>query len=518
MQPRVLVFVVAYRARRFLQSVFERVPASLLNHPEVDFLCIDDASGDDGPDVLRGWLDARGIRNVRVYRNRVNQGYGGNQKMGYRYAVEGRYDLVILLHGDGQYAPELLPEFIATFAARRPDVILGTRMHSLRSARAGGMPFYKLVGNRILTVFQNALTGLGLSEYHTGYRAFSTAFLRRAPFEVNTNDFHFDTEILLQAAYLKAPIVEIPIPTHYGEEISHVNGLSYALNVFLSTVQYRCHQIGILCSLKYRGLADDPYVDKTGFPYSSHATAIAALARLEPAPRRVLDIGCGSGHLVRRLKALGMDVTGIDRKPVPGGDFAQFFTVDLETEPLPVDPSEFDAVLLLDVIEHLANPEQFLLAMRHASRRLLAQQLGPTLVLSTPNVAFIAMRLNLLFGRFSYAERGILDITHKRLFTRGTFRTLLADCGYELLELRPIAVPFGAILGGRLGRVLEWISHAFARLWPAMFAFQFMAICRMKPSIASLWQGIEPIELPAPSRDSKEPAPRARPQAGAISA
>ena len=135
---------------------------------------IDDAGGDATAEVLQRWVDARGIHNVSVFRNPVNQGYGGNQKLGYRQALEGGFDFTILLHGDGQYAPELLPKFIEVWERTGADVVLGSRMGSLRSARAGGMPLYKMAGNRILTVIQNYLTGLRLSEYHTGFRAYSS--------------------------------------------------------------------------------------------------------------------------------------------------------------------------------------------------------------------------------------------------------------------------------------------------------------------------------------------------------
>jgi SAM-dependent methyltransferase len=486
---RVLVFVVAYNARQHIRSVFERVPRDLFNDDRVDFLCIDDASSDEGLSVLTQWVRERGVENVTVLRNPVNQGYGGNQKLGYRMAVDGGYGFVILLHGDGQYAPELLPRFIETWRETKADVVLGSRMQDLRSAREGGMPIHKVIGNRLLSWFQNRLTGLGLSEYHTGYRGYSTSFLRQVPFEANTNEFHFDTQILLQAAHVAAKVVEFPIPTHYGEEVCHVPGLKYGRDVLMATIQFKMHQVGMLCSLKYRDRRTTRYRDKTQALYTTHAAALDVVRRRQP--RTILDIGCGPGFVSRRCEEAGARVTGVDRSPPRAGMMSEFQRVDLEKDSLPLDPFGHDVVLLLDVIEHLQDPEQFLLDLRNRSNAIKTGDEAPLMLISTPNVAFAAIRLNLLLGRFSYAERGILDITHKRLFTRRTLRQTLVDCGYRVVSIRPVGVPFETVLRGRAGRGLGVISAVLARLWPTMFAFQFMVACRPLPGIRQILDQIE---------------------------
>lgn len=488
-RAQVLVFVVAYGAEKHLVPTFERVPRELFADPDVAFVCIDDASPDRGPDLLAEWVASQGIGNVTVLRNPVNQGYGGNQKLGYRLAIDGGYDFVILLHGDGQYAPELLPRFIETWRRERPDVILGSRIAEPGAARRGGMPLYKWMGNRVLTSIQNRLTGLGLTEYHTGYRGYATSFLSHVPFEANTNDFHFDTEILLQAAHVHARIVEFPIPTHYGDEVCHVIGIRYARNVLRATVRYRLHQVGMLCSLKYRDLAPSPYGDKTAMLWSSHRIAVGLLEK--HGARRILDLGCGPGSVARECARLGMEVTGVDARPPAPETVTHFHRADLERDPIPVDPFDYDAVLLLDVIEHLAEPEQFLLGLRNRSRRLDVSHPAPVVIVSTPNVAFAGVRLNLLFGRFSYAERGILDITHKRLFTRSTLLDALRDCGYGVEEVHAVPVPFEAVLPGRIGRTLTRIASAFARLRPTLFAFQTLVVCRPRPSVAQILASAE---------------------------
>jgi len=496
---RILVFVVAFEAERHLVDTFERIPEDVLRDSAVDFVCIDDASGDAGSAMLARWAAERELERVAVMRNPVNQGYGGNQKLGYRLAIDRGYDFVILLHGDGQYAPELLSRFVETWREERPDVVLGSRMAEPGSAREGGMPAYKWLGNRTLTTFQNVVTGLDLSEYHTGYRGYSTDFLRRIPFEANTNDFHFDTEILLQAAHLGARLVEFPIPTRYGDEVCHVPGLDYGANVVKATTQFRLHQLGMLCSLKYRDLGSSPYGDKTEMLYSSHTIALDVVRR--HGMKRVLDIGCGPGQVARECKKLGADVVGLDsREPLPGA-MDEFHQVDLDGDEIPVDPFDFDGVLMLDVIEHLSEPEKFLLSLRNQSSARAYDRPPPTMVISTPNVAFAAVRLALLFGRLAYADRGILDVTHKRLFTRSSLLGTLRSCGYEIESVEPVPAPVEVVKPGRMGRILTRVTTALARLWPTMFAFQFLVVCRPRPGVNQILAASEERYTPATAEE-----------------
>ncbi|GIW78120.1 MAG: hypothetical protein KatS3mg104_3183 [Phycisphaerae bacterium] len=484
MSGKILVFIVSYEAQRHIAGVLERIPNNYWNNPVLHFLVIDDASTDQSVNVAANWAKEHSVKNLTVLRNPVNQGYGGNQKLGYRIAIETGFEFVILLHGDGQYAPEMLPQFIEIWQQQQADVILGSRMQSIQSARRGNMPWYKVLGNRALTILQNKLTGQNLSEYHTGYRGYSTRFLRSVPFEVNTNDFHFDTQILLQAFHVDARVVEFPIPTHYGDEVCRVPGFRYARDVILSTVGYRLHRMGMMCSLKYRNLQPTRYRDKTQALYTSHRLALNELERLKP--NTVLDLGCGPGYVAEECRKLGATVTGIDAyEPLPG-KMDQFIRVDLEREKIPVDLFDYDVVLLLDVIEHLADPERFLLDLRNHSQTTDQVRRTPHLILSTPNIAFVGIRLNLLLGRFSYAERGILDITHKRLFTKRSLLRMLRDCGYRVEKFIPVPVPFEIVIPTTTGRLLGKVSNFLARSWPAMFAFQSMVVCRPLPGVHQL--------------------------------
>lgn len=504
-EPAILILIVAYRAERHIESVLERIPTDVLRSPRVRILLIDDAGGDATCEKASEWAVRNQADNIVVLRNPVNQGYGGNQKLGYRLAVDLGFDFTILLHGDGQYAPELLGEFIDTWKTTQADVVLGSRMQSWKSARAGGMPLYKALGNRTLTWFQNRLTGLGLTEYHTGYRGYSRKFLARVPFEANTNVFHFDTEILLQALHVKAKFVEFPIPTHYGDEVCHVNGMKYAWDVVKATLAYRMHKLGMMCSLKYRDLDPTPR-PHTGPRYLSQTKALKWLLQNDahatanvpspPSPlplsttgegghpKTLLDLGCGAAEVAQECARHGTITTGIDQRIPLSGSVDHFHRCDLDTDALPVDPFQYDAILLLDVLEELKDPEGFLNALRNRSEVTTGHDWKPPMVLvSTPNIGHWAMRLNLLLGRFTYSERGILALNHKRLFTKRTFKRCLRDSGFKIEKLIPVGIPYHAVYGNNLGWFLERISDGFAWLLPSVYAFSFVAICRPLPGV-----------------------------------
>jgi len=233
--------VVAYNAEGSITKLLDRIP----DLPEFDteVLILDDASADSTFEAASSYH--AGGRSITVLTNWRNQGYGGNQKIGYHYALKHGFDVVAMLHGDGQYAPECLPELLKPFLEKRADAVFGSRMMRRGGALQGGMPFYKFVGNKILTALQNRLLGLDLSEFHSGYRLYSREALSRIPFELNANDFSFDTEIIIQLARSKARIVELPIPTHYGDEVCHVNGMKYAWQVAKASWQAKLQQMGL---------------------------------------------------------------------------------------------------------------------------------------------------------------------------------------------------------------------------------------------------------------------------------
>ena len=235
---KVGVLVVAYEAEATLESVLNRIPETFRASLHTILVC-DDASTDDTYQVGMRVKDSRPELPLQVLRRPVNLGYGGNQKAGYRWMIDNGLDVVVLLHGDGQYAPEFLPQMAAPILEGRADVVFGSRMLEPGAALRGGMPKYKFVGNKILTFLQNRLAGVRLSEWHSGYRAYSISSLAGVGFELNADYYDFDTQIILQMISARQRIIEIPIPTFYGDELSRVNGVRYGWRILRHTLRWR---------------------------------------------------------------------------------------------------------------------------------------------------------------------------------------------------------------------------------------------------------------------------------------
>ena len=232
------VLVVAYEASSTLEAVLNRIPDGFRSQINVILVC-DDASSDDTYQIGMRVKQSRPDLPIEVIRRPVNLGYGGNQKAGYRWMIDHGLDVVVLLHGDGQYAPEYLPQMVEPIMSGRADVVFGSRMLQRGAALTGGMPKYKFVGNKVLTFLQNLLAGVRLSEWHSGYRAYAIHSLNGVGFELNADYYDFDTQIILQMIETRQRIIEIPIPTFYGDELSRVNGIRYGWRILRHTLQWR---------------------------------------------------------------------------------------------------------------------------------------------------------------------------------------------------------------------------------------------------------------------------------------
>jgi glycosyltransferase involved in cell wall biosynthesis len=484
-EPRLLILVVAYNAEKNIADVLARVPPQLAEQYHVEVLVLDDSSQDRTFETSRAVKERGAIPfPLHVLFNPVNQGYGGNQKIGYHFAIERGFDFVALIHGDGQYAPECLPDLVRPLRDGEADAVFGSRMLERAAALRGGMPLYKYVGNKVLTWFENQMLGATLSEFHSGYRIYSVAALKKIPFQLNTNDFHFDTEIIVQLFVTGLRIKELPIPTYYGDEICHVNGLKYAADVMKSVLVARSQQMGLFYDRRFdcapAAANNAHYEAKLGFP-SPHTAALDAI----PQGARVLDLGCAGGYVGAALRRLrGCRVTGVDRWPLaPSVELDAFILHDLNDGLPRLDVRDFDYVLLLDIIEHLASPEAFIEQLRAA----LALSPSTRLVASTANIGFIINRLMLLAGQFNYGKRGILDLTHSRLFTFGSFRRLFEQGGFRVLSTRGIPGPFPLVFGnGALGRAVFTINDWLIRLSPGLFSYQMFFIVESLPSLEYL--------------------------------
>ena len=469
--PRVGVLVVAYNAAGTLVQTLARMPARFARKVDHVLVC-DDASSDETYEVgLR--FQSGSMLPLTIVRHEQNKGYGGNQKHGYAWAIEQELDVVVLLHGDGQYAPEHIEHLVAPLVAGEADAVFGSRMMVPGGARAGGMPLYKFIGNKILTSVQNGLVGLDLTEWHSGYRAYRVDALADLDLASYSDDFDFDTEIILGLHAQGKRIVEVPIPTYYGDEICYVNGMKYAKDVTIDVLKYRLRGLGFGAPTE-AGRDERAYELKPS-EHSSHGVMLDWLGRVPPAA--VLDVGCSDGQFAALISDLGHQVTGVDLVKHIGVSerMERFVEADLN-QGLPDEVGrDYRVVVAGDVLEHVIDPQSLLTDL---AGRLTP---GGEVVVSVPNFAHWYPRTRVAIGRFDYDQRGLLDNGHVRFFTRASFERLVRRSGMRIVERRVVGSPVDVLeragqdnLLVRVVRKVAAIDRLATRVWPTMFGYQFL--------------------------------------------
>jgi glycosyltransferase involved in cell wall biosynthesis len=234
---KIVVVFPAYNAEKTLANTYNEIPFDIVD----EVLLVDDASQDNTIGVAKDL----GIHNIISHQK--NTGYGGNQKSCYKAALEMGADIVIMVHPDYQYTPKLIPSMAYLIANEVYEVVLGSRILG-KGAIKGGMPVYKYISNRVLTLLQNFIIGAKLSEYHTGYRAFSRKVLESINYQVNSDDFVFDNQMLSQILYQGFEIAEITCPTKYFKEASSINlkrSIKYGLGVLTTSFRHAFQKMGI---------------------------------------------------------------------------------------------------------------------------------------------------------------------------------------------------------------------------------------------------------------------------------
>jgi glycosyltransferase involved in cell wall biosynthesis len=479
-REKIAIFIVAFQAEQFITSVLDRIPAQLRDL-FAEILVIDDSSSDETFSTASNAAQRLGFENVTVLRTPFNRGYGGNQKLGYLHAIKHGYDYVVLLHGDGQYAPEYLPQIVNALGEHEPDALIASRMINRRDALRGGMPLYKWLGNQVLTTIENRMLSSHLSEFHSGYRAYKVEALRSIPFQLNSDDFHFDTEVLIQLLSTGKTVEEIPVPTFYGDEISRVNGMAYAVNCLKAVAKSRLGQAGLYYEPKF----DFGAFDESGYRVKQADNTLhhEILSREWPPDWSVADLGASRGVLSAQLAKKVAHVTSADVERPPDAGDAEAIALDLDGDfDRVLGRHRYDCVLVLDVLEHLKQPEEGV--------RKIAEILKPggTLYASTGNIAFVVMRLSLFLGQFNYGKRGILDLTHTRLFTIYSFRKLLMNGGFAIKEVRGFGPPIRDMIGASTTlRAADTTSGVLARRWPRMFAFSFLIVAEKKDELEDIY-------------------------------
>ena len=478
---RILIFVVAYNHEQFIENVLSRIPLELSKY-DTEILIIDDASQDHTFEAATRYKQEKNLPfKFTVLVNPNNQRYGGNQKLGFHYAIENRFDILALVHGDGQYAPEALPVLLEPIINEKADLVMGSRMATKLGALKGGMPLYKFVGNKVLTFYQNLVLGTDLYEFHTGYRLYSVEAIKKLPFDLVTNGFHFDNEIFLQIHFSGRRVVEIPIDSHYGDEVCNVDGFRYAWDIFKTTTIGALQKTSIFYRRKFDvtqkidSLAQHQE-SKLGFP-SSHSYTIDAI----PEHSQVLNFGSSGIFVAQELKNKGCRVDGIAFVPkIKNMPFDSYQQIKQQGPYLPESLDQYDTILILESLETFNEPEVFVEEIAKKIRVSPEKQL----VIIAANVVFIINRLLVLFGWFNYGKRGILNQASRQFFTINSLRNLFDSRGFTIEHVTGIPAPFPLIFGeNSFSRFLITINKLMILASKSLFAYQIMFKARPQPSL-----------------------------------
>ena len=236
---KTVIVIPAYNAEKTIGSVFKRIPKNSYD----EIIVVNDGSKDKTSEVVKKYK-------VKLIEHKKNKGYGGAQKTGFKQALKDGADIVALVHADGQTEPEELLKMLKPIKDGEVDLVLGSRVLGGKMLE-GGMPLTRFIGNRLLTLIENSILRINISEYHSGYRVYSRKALEEIHFDLNSDKYEFDSEILIQCKLKKLKIKEIPIPTHYGNEKSYLNPWTYGLRIFKILINYIRHVLYIHRDPKY---------------------------------------------------------------------------------------------------------------------------------------------------------------------------------------------------------------------------------------------------------------------------
>jgi 2-polyprenyl-3-methyl-5-hydroxy-6-metoxy-1,4-benzoquinol methylase len=520
----------AYRAEGTLAKTVAEIPAGVAD----TIILVDDASPDNTVELAREL-------GITVYVHPENRGYGGNQKTCYTRALEEGADVVVLLHPDYQYDPKAVPLLVAPILAGYADMTFGSRFAGLSDPRGGGMPLYRYVGNRLTTKLENLMLGSRFTEMHSGLRAYTRDCLLSLPFRRYTDDFTFDSQLLVDAVTAGQRVVEVPIPTRYTHEsssISVVRSLKYVGHSLAYSAQqslrrgrrgrrwppraarreprlkqgaetitshpcalcggeehvllypanvtdeapaseFRCTSAAVAlhddilacarCGMvssrpklapheilqRYAEVVDDNYLTEQEGRRELFEWVLDVMSGYFVAGDRLLEIGSNVGLFLHRAVARGWRARGIEPSKWAVDVGRERFRVDLEQKPLEEldeERASKDAIVLLDVLEHLVDPLDALKRLR----RLVAED--GIVVLSTINLVGLHGRLRK--ERWPWFIR-----PHLHYFTPATLRVLLEEAGFRIVEWRVVPRSFHlSYLARRAGSNLGILGSASARL------------------------------------------------------
>lgn len=250
------IYIPAYNVGHTLPRVLERIPKELLLSIK-EILIVDNASTDNTYITAVEWKNK--LKNITIIQNTENKGYGGSQKIAYNHCIERGYDYVVMLHGDAQYAPEFIPQLLENAQQSNADLVFGSRIKG--KPLEGGMPLWRYAGNRFLTLLENTILDMHLSEFHSGYRLYKVSALKIIPFYKCSDNYYFDSQILIQMRLADMKIEEVEIPTHYAKDSQSPTILQtfhYGWAILLILGEYLLHKWNIRKSCVFNTLTQSP--------------------------------------------------------------------------------------------------------------------------------------------------------------------------------------------------------------------------------------------------------------------
>jgi len=240
---RIIVFMPAYNAEKTIASVLERFPKSSVKRVS-EILILDNDSHDHTYDKATEYKKRKKAQNITILKNKKNLGYGGSKKRAFKYAIDKGYDILVMVHSDGQYPPEKLADMVRPIEEGKADLVIGSRVNALK----GGMKLWKLMGNRALTLMENIAFGLNLHELHSGYKAYNVHALKKIPIDALDNDHIISSQTIVLFKLKKFKIKEILIPTYYSDEITECSfntSLKYGIDVIKLVMLYILYKMGL---------------------------------------------------------------------------------------------------------------------------------------------------------------------------------------------------------------------------------------------------------------------------------
>lgn len=473
-----LCFLV-HNAERLVADALGRIPPNIWDQVDV-VLVIDDCSTDDT--VHQALSVARSQSKLKVLRNRVRQYYGGSRKIACQYVLDENLDGIVMLDANGRFFPDALMAILGPLLRNEAEVVLAFYARAMPSSGKVCASRRHRSDHRMLTRLQNLLCGTRFNTFHSGDRAYCSEFLRQIPFWENTDQRHFDTQVLLQAREAQARVVEMTVPCGDGalKNDPDVRGLTYATRCVLTSLSYSMYRQGLIYRRGFdMSIRGRRYFEKFSDPFSSHSLILKWFRRKPIQGLKLLELGVVDASLTKRLQEAGAVVDGVELDSDAANIARPYCRRVYESDLDLMDPGkldcDYDCVIMADVLEHLKTPEMLL------SRIKPRLKVNGTLVMSVPNVANIYVRMNLLLGRWPCHTKGILDRTHLHFYTRESAEAMLLRTGWIIEGRNVTAIPVSIVFPFLMRRPFSYLAsllYALTRTFKGLLGYQFVFYCR----------------------------------------